>query len=746
MDARRPEGRDLTRRVAALALVGLVPVVVLITYTLWAGNAAIEAATSGRNDDVAFLTRELVEREFAQCTSALRTVAETPSFAAGARARDEGAVRRHLAAFVSAHPRVVRAFVTDPDGLLWSDYPRAPESLGERFAHRDWYRGVSASWSPYVSRVYRRHARPQLLLVAVAVPVRTGPDEVAGALVCQLRLEEITGLLTDMSAGRDDTVFLVDHAGKVVAHPRLDLQASEHGEYADTPPVDAARGGPGARNVRYDDPVTGELVVASSVPCDVGGARWVVVVQRPAAVARRPVVALATQTGVAGGLALLLLAGVALVQVRGQRRVADLLDRLGDENAQRRAAEGALADANARLESRVAERTRELEHTRDQLLHAQKLEAVGRLAGGVAHDFNNLLTVILGEAELALARVEASSPEGKTLARIRTAGDRAAGLTRQLLAFSRRQVLRPEELDLSAVVAGLEDMLRRLLGEDVDLVARCAPDVDPIVADAGQVEQVVVNLAVNARDAMPEGGKLTIQTANVVLDEDYAREHADARPGPHVVLAVSDSGEGMDAETRAQIFDPFFTTKGLGHGTGLGLSTVYGIVKQSGGNIWVYSEPGRGTTFKVYFPRAEGAAERDPEPAPRPAPAPASATILLVEDDELVRDLVREVLAQAGYTVLATGSAEEARRVFDERGDDVELLLTDVVLPGDGGSELAASLLERRPGLPVLYMSGYTDDAIVRHGVLEPGTAFIEKPLTPAALRGAVEAALGGEA
>jgi PAS domain S-box-containing protein len=368
------------------------------------------------------------------------------------------------------------------------------------------------------------------------------------------------------------------------------------------------------------------------------------------------------------------------------------------------------------------------------LQQAQKMEAVGRLAGGVAHDFNNLLTVISGYSNLILEEMSEGDNYREEIKQINDAGQRAAALTRQLLAFSRKQVLQPEVLDLNQVVESMDKMVRRLIGEDVDLVTRLTPALGLVTCDPGQVEQIIMNLVVNARDAMPRGGKVTIETGNVELDEEYARDHPGARPGPHAMIAITDTGTGMDAATRARLFEPFFTTTGPGKGTGLGLATVFGIVKQSGGNIWVYSEPGRGTTFKVYLPCTEGAAAPARPRVSAPARASATETVLVVEDDAGVRGLIRRALESGGYTVLDTGDVAEAIRTAKTYVGPIHLLLTDVVLPTMGGRELGEKILALHPGLKVVYMSGYTDDAIVHQGVLEPGTAFIEKPITSATL------------
>jgi two-component system cell cycle sensor histidine kinase/response regulator CckA len=380
----------------------------------------------------------------------------------------------------------------------------------------------------------------------------------------------------------------------------------------------------------------------------------------------------------------------------------------------------------------------------DHLRQAQKMEAIGRLAGGVAHDFNNLLTVISGRAQIELARPELSEPSRRNVDLIAEAARRASALTRQLLAFSRKQVLQPRVLDVDIVVARLEPLLRRLIGEDIDLVTATEPVLGRVRADPGQLEQVVMNLAVNARDAMPQGGRLTIETANVELDEAYARQQADVHPGPYVLLAVSDTGVGMDAETQAHLFEPFFTTKGVGEGTGLGLATVYGIVKQSGGHITAYSEPGRGATIKIYLPRVDAASElREAEPE-AVVLRRGSETVLLVEDDEAVRELTREVLEMQGYSVLAVADAAEAPRVVEGASGPIHLLVTDVVMPRLSGRELTERLRSLRPGLRVLYISGYADTAIVHHGVLDPGTPFLQKPFTPDALLRSVRKVLDG--
>ena len=362
------------------------------------------------------------------------------------------------------------------------------------------------------------------------------------------------------------------------------------------------------------------------------------------------------------------------------------------------------------------------------------MEFVGRLAGGVAHDFNNLLTLISGYGQLLKERMETDSPLQAYCEEVLKAGERAAGLTRQLLAFSRRQIMVPQVLDLNSVVTDLEKMLRRLIGEDIELVTVPQPDLWTVKADGGQIEQVILNLAVNARDAMPQGGKLAIQTANRTLDENFVRTHFGASTGPHVLLVVSDTGEGMETETLAHIFEPFFTTKEAGKGTGLGLATAYSIVKQSGGSIWAESEPGRGATFKVYLPRSDEPVSQFGQAMQRPKSTAGSETVLVVEDEQGVRSLVCNALAAQGYKVLEAPSPLKAASIMGSYAEPIHMLLTDVVMPQMSGKVLANHVVAVHPETRVLYMSGYTDDAIVRHGILEAKAFFLQKPFTPKAL------------
>ncbi|MFQ5742021.1 MAG: PAS domain S-box protein [Acidobacteriota bacterium] len=387
---------------------------------------------------------------------------------------------------------------------------------------------------------------------------------------------------------------------------------------------------------------------------------------------------------------------------------------------------------------------RALHESEEQLRHAQKMDAVGRLAGGVAHDFNNLLTGISGYTQLLLNDVEEGSSTERDLGEILRCASRASDLTRQLLAFSRKQPLQVAVINLNDMLENTSKMLERLLGEDIELEFLSDPDLGNVEADPGQIEQVLVNLAVNARDAMSSGGKLTIETSNVVLDSDYALLHAEAEVGPHVMLAVTDTGCGMDQETQQRIFEPFFTTKDKDKGTGLGLATVYGIVKQHGGNVWVYTEPGKGTTFKVYLPRVESdaralAAEEKRRPLPR-----GSETILVVEDEQSVRAVVERALEAQGYKVLTAQHPQEAEQTFTEHAGEIALLVTDVVMPGADGQALYRRLSTQEPSLKILYMSGYTDRAILRHGGLDPSMPFIQKPFGPREIVRKVHEVLNG--
>ncbi|HUP25838.1 MAG TPA: ATP-binding protein [Thermoanaerobaculia bacterium] len=440
------------------------------------------------------------------------------------------------------------------------------------------------------------------------------------------------------------------------------------------------------------------------------------------------------------------------LRIRSEQMEAEVMQRSQEiQEANRK-----LLDAKAKLEQRVHERTVELaaanealraeiDQTRrleEQVRQSQKMEAIGTLAGGVAHDFNNLLTIVLGYSEVVLAQIDTADPLRIPINEIKNASERAASLTRQLLAFSRQQVLESKVLDLNAIVANIEKMLQRVIGEDISLTTVLEPNLGKVRADPGQIDQIVLNLAVNAREAMPRGGHLTLETSNVELDQSYTADHVEVQPGEYVMLAVSDTGCGMDATTRARAFDPFFTTKPQGKGTGLGLATVFGIVKQSGGHIWVYSEPGKGTTFKVYLPLLEDEPTSS-RPRAQPSAPSGTETILVVEDEAAVRKIAVFALESYGYTVLQGSHGQEAIELCEQYSGEIHLLISDVIMPELGGREVADRALALRPEMRVLFLSGYTDDTIVRHGVLHEHVAFLQKPFTPGSLARKVREVLG---
>jgi signal transduction histidine kinase len=407
---------------------------------------------------------------------------------------------------------------------------------------------------------------------------------------------------------------------------------------------------------------------------------------------------------------------------------------LGREIEERRAAEAEVRKMNEELEERVAKRTAERQSLERQLIESQKMEAVGRLAGGVAHDFNNLLTVILGYIEMLREKVEEDSLALEFVDEVHLAAHRASDLTNQLLAFSRRQMAVPRVVSMNDIVRQIEKMLGRIIGEDVHLVTRLAADLAPVLVDPAHMQQVIMNLAVNSRDAMPYGGSLTIETAGVELTSEYAGRHIGVEAGRYTLLAVSDTGTGMDAATQARVFEPFFTTKEKGKGTGLGLSIVYGIVKQNGGEILVYSEPGHGTAFKIYLPAVSAVPEALVTAHDVAETAAGAGTVLLVEDDQQVRGLTRTILTTRGYRVLESASASDALELVADLERTIDLLLTDIVMPVMNGPELARQAVAARPGIRVLYMSGYTEGGVIDGGLITPETPFIQKPFTSGAL------------
>ncbi|MBI1388862.1 MAG: response regulator [bacterium] len=418
-----------------------------------------------------------------------------------------------------------------------------------------------------------------------------------------------------------------------------------------------------------------------------------------------------------------------------------------------------LQEANEMLEITLARKHRDLienlhekklveemkNKLEEQLVQSQKMEAIGRLAGGVAHDFNNILTIIKANSDLLLMRMDDNNPYRKKIGDIRNASERAAGLIRQLLAFSRKQRLQPRELNLNHVIKSMKDLLERLMGEDIVLKVYLESDLGLVKADPSQIEQVIMNLVINARDAMPRGGVITVRTANVSFDRPHEDRNSTLREGDYILMSVNDTGVGMDRETQSHIFEPFFTTKEVGKGTGLGLATVYGIIKQSEGSISVYSEPGKGSTFKVYLPRIASGVERVAMEALQVPLMRGRETILLVEDDDTVRSLAREILEENGYTIFEANNGADAVRICEERGGAIDLLLTDVIMPKMSGGDLAGHVSRELPNVKILYMSGYTNDAILHHGLIEDGVSLLEKPFTAYTLTQKVRNVLDGE-
>ncbi len=582
-----------------------------------------------------------------------------------------------------------------------------------------------------------REAWPRVRQVhdSITFAERSGPGSGSGSLMAILPLHR---------NARDDGYLVgVIAVGRIVESARRDSMARGY----------AVRVRSGDSLLYDSGPLDwGEKPRTARVPLEADGLRWVVEVTPSRAVLASLDSRLPAIVGFVGGLVTLLLVwSLRMVQVARRRELERLTAIESAKEAQiarDRAAE--LAHLNQQLTEQIAERARaqrEREAMQQQLSQAQKMEAVGQLAGGVAHDFNNLLTVITSYCELLLEDIPADDPRRTDVEEVLRAAGSAARLTRQLLAFSRQQILQPQAIDLNVALVEIEKMLRRLIPADIALSTSLENDLGTVIADRGQLEQVIVNLVVNARDAMPSGGRLTIQTSNVDLDDAYISRHPYGTPGAgrYVLLTVSDTGHGMDEATQARIFEPFFTTKEKGRGTGLGLSTVYGIITQSGGYVWLYSEVGRGTTFKIYLPRVERVTgTRLGAPEPRKVRG-GRETVLLVEDDTAVRTIAHRILERHGYRVLQAQHGLDALRVSEELAGDIDLVVTDLVMPEMGGQELVRRLQEMRPRLKVLMMSGYTSDQTFRQRVLDEGIPFLEKPFTPSSLLATVRAVLDAE-
>ncbi|MFB3886028.1 MAG: cache domain-containing protein [Thermodesulfobacteriota bacterium] len=803
--------------------------------------------------------------------------------------KDTRTATMHLQSLKENHAEIDSVYISDKEGTLWADFPFHQESRGKNFSYRDWYKGVSQGWKPYVSEVFRRIVEKKDLAVAVCVPVFDEKGQVLGILGTSQRIAFLAGIVNQIGLDPSIRVTLIDREGHVIYSNWMDYQEEVTDYPSSALSVKTVQGKRGTLKVK-DPSDEGRIKYVAFSPVE--GTGWSVIVERGRNEVLKAEVGHFIQSAVISVLLFMLIA-LSLVYFRRQliyRKTEDLLraeealrksaeeeKRLAHENVivaeigriissslnidevyerfaeevrklfsfdriavnlisrdgktltiayaagfeiegrkigdcipvgpmtrevlekreallvQADSSEGlakrfphllhprqarfksflkvplfskdqlfgvlhirstqpnayserdirlagrighqiAGAIANAQLFSERLAAEQKANFLEEQLRQSQKMEAVGRLAGGVAHDFNNLLTVIKGYSELSLFTLTEGNPLKGNIEEIRKASQRASDLTRQLLAFSRRQILEFKVLDLNMLLRNLDKMLHRIIGEDIELVYLLADHLGKIKSDPGQIEQMILNLALNARDAMPSGGKLTVQTDNVEFDKTYVRTHLGVKPGHYVTLSVSDTGCGLSPEAKEHLFEPFFTTKEKGKGTGLGLSTVYGVVKQSGGDIEADSELGRGTIFKIYLPRVEEEVspllyKDDKGVLPR-----GKETILLVEDEPYVKGFVTQVLRKTGYHLLEAANGNDGLRMAREYVGEIHLLLTDVVMPQMGGKELADRLKPLRPGIKVLFTSGYTDNAIVHHGVLEPGIDFLHKPFSPEAL------------
>lgn len=819
--------------IIGIFLASTISIILLGGYAYREASTATNHLVQSNNIATATLSQQLVKLEFEHRIHTLESIAQSADFINHVKEHNEAAIREALKTLVHSHPRVVRAFVTSPKGLLWSDFPKAPESLGKNFSYREWFQGLSTDWRPYISKVYRRTAAPQPLIVSIASGIRDNLDnqKILGAVVYQVRLEGLADLLNKVTVGKNGYVILLDHTHAIASHPHANLQEQIIEDYKPLP-IERFTSD---MNLQYNDPLSSQSMVATFLPCAIGKQQWTVVAQQTAAEALAPSQALLWQIATAGALVLLVNCSLACLLWRCQKKIKFMyneLERLNNNLAIKHSeqsrsyrallsnlpgmayrcldndnwtmlfvSEGCLKLTGYQPDEIVNDRvisyadiihpddrdevaqavtasvsqqkaytvtyriTRKDDTVRwlweqgnafyhddgksvrffegfvtditnerllqDQLTHAQKLESVGLLAGGIAHDFNNLLMIIKGYVHLALKETAEHTRIHENLTHVKQAGERAARLTRQLLAFSRRQIIQPVPVNLNTTVHDVKDMIERLIGENIQISIRTTEHLDMTLCDPGQIEQIILNLCVNARDAMPNGGNLTIETANVFLDQSYVNQHPEATPGHHVMLAISDTGMGMDKKTKDKIFEPFFTTKKQGVGTGLGLATVYGIVKQSGGTIWVYSELEHGTTFKLYFPRTNEETQDNAESDNNHPLHQGTETILIAEDDEGLRPLLETILADRGYTVLTAANGLEAIQLCQNHDGDIHMLLTDVIMPNMSGKELAQKILRLRPDTRIVFMSGYTDTAISHHGVLNPGVNLIEKPISP---------------
>ena len=820
-----------------LVLAIAIPLLAIMQVQIRSTHRSFEENEARRGAALARLGATAVDEYMRGIADYAEAYAEHPEIVQGANHRDERAVRAVLARLIEGNPRVDRTFVTDVTGVEWSDYPNDPSVIGKSFAFRDWFRGVTAGETTYVSSSYRRMAGRQERSIAIATPIRAGGTRrIAGYLVAQVLVSSLERQLAQPVKPDSGGIVVIDRDRAVVTELGFAPGSNPGPELG---ALVRAKDGGGALGTIH---VEGVPYLVAAAPSPVFGGRVLALRSLRAALAPARdmervvylllvVVALllalfvtamierrsrriaaaereraegslreserrfrATFEQAAVGIAHLSLYGAF---VRVNQRLCDILgysrpellhmkvtefmrpeDLTGGEGCppeeilqhigewkegicrverELRRKDGTLvwchltlapvSDGSGTPEyfTAVVEDITERKRLEEQFLQAQKMRAIGQLAGGVAHDFNNLLTTILGYCELIQRKLPSNDALRGYVDEIAMAGQRAAALTSQLLAFGRRQILRPLPVDLNAVIEDMDKLLRRLVG-DVQLETRLDPKLATVRADQGQMEQVLMNLVLNARDAMPSGGRVTVETRNQWIEAGSAPEQTGLAPGAYAVVAVSDTGVGMDAAVRAQLFEPFFTTKEKGKGTGLGLSTAYGIVKQSGGGITVQSEPGRGSRFEVYLPTAKVTdlpAQRAAEPGPQDAaPAGGNETILLVEDDATLRDLTQRVLEERGYRVLTAPSGIDALAMVERIREPIHLLLTDVVMPRMSGAALAEGVRDRHPATRVVFMSGYTDEAAVRQAAAGGGIRFIQKPYKPEGLLSTIRAAL----
>jgi PAS domain S-box-containing protein len=844
--------------VLAIPLLGLVHLIVRSTVR------SAEESAGRRAVAVAKLGSTAVDEYFRGVAFYLEAYSRNPALLQAVASRDEARAREVLRELLQGNPRVDRAFVTDPGGVLWSDVPPDRSVLGKSFAHRDWYRGVSSLDSTYVSTAYNRAAGKQERSIAVATPVPLPGGRTGGLLVAQVLVSSLERQIAQQPEAGFGEIIVLDRLQSVVAvagdrlgsgvAAAITSSVYRHAPMPVVHKIDA--GGKPYQVAQSSAPTLGGCVLAvRSLESSLAGTHTIA--------------AILYAIAIAAALLLALFLSVALG--KRERRIEDLrrqearlaadvaertesltrtVNRLRAEVGERMRAEASLRESERRFRGTfeqaavgiahfsargdilranqklgkilgveherllaltirdlvrpedftnaqgcpeggvlqslgewkegiceverellrgdgsrvwcqitlapvtdeggeteyftgVVEDISERKRLEDRFLQSQKMRAIGQLAGGVAHDFNNLLTTILGYTELLLKQLRPGDPLRRHVDEIGQAGERGKTLTSQLLAFGRKQMLRPQPIDLNEVVEGMDGFLRRLVGDAVTLETDLDPSLGTVEADPGQIEQVLMNLVLNARDAMPLGGRIRVETRNADVDESAAQEISGIFPGPYITVTVTDEGVGMDAATRAQLFEPFFTTKEIGKGTGLGLSTVYGIVKQSEGAITVTSEPGTGSSFRVYLPRAEVPAVpiktlpvsgSDPEAVAAPRSVRGSETVLLVEDEPRLRALARQELEANGYEVLEAANGSQAVSLVESWKGPLHAVLTDVMMPRMSGAALAARVRKERPDVKIVFVSGYTDESVMGQLPPDPNVTFVQKPYTPSSL------------